>query len=376
MKRLFTLIIVAIALISNINAQTPYMFKYQAVARTNDGNPISNETVAFRISVLQGNETGSEVFSETHSLLTNNFGLISFNIGAGNLIAGDLSTINWSSDIYFVKVEMDDEGGSDYEHMSTSQLLSVPYAMHAKTAENVFSGNYNDLTNAPDLSGYDTNASDDFDGDYNSLINTPDLSGYDNNVADDFNGDYTSLVNAPDFTGWDTDASNDFDGDYNSLINTPEMLGWDTDASDDFSGNYNDLSNKPTIPLVISDLTNDAGYITNPVTTTLTINSELNRPSTGSANLVPIAYGFIAQDGTIETSSGNISCVWNASLSRYEITIASESYFWNDYITNVTGAYGPRFFETSSAGGNLIISVYDTSGNPTQTYFQFVVYKP
>jgi hypothetical protein len=32
---------------------------------------------------------------------------------------------------------MDDTGGSNYQPMGTSQLLSVPYALHAKTAENV-----------------------------------------------------------------------------------------------------------------------------------------------------------------------------------------------------------------------------------------------
>jgi hypothetical protein len=44
--------------------------------------------------------------------------------------------------------------------MGTSQLLSVPYALYAKEAGNAFSGDYNDLNNKPDLSGYITDESD------------------------------------------------------------------------------------------------------------------------------------------------------------------------------------------------------------------------
>lgn len=42
--------------------------------------------------------------------------------------------------------------------MGTTQLLSVPYALHAKTADNGFSGEYNDLKNKPDLTLLDNSA--------------------------------------------------------------------------------------------------------------------------------------------------------------------------------------------------------------------------
>jgi hypothetical protein len=74
-------------------------------------------------------------------------------------------------------VEADISGGSIYTDMGTVQLISVPYALYAKNAGNVFSGNYNDLTNAPDFTGWDQDVTNDFDGNYNNLTNKPVLSG-------------------------------------------------------------------------------------------------------------------------------------------------------------------------------------------------------
>ncbi len=117
-------------------AQTPQSFRYQAVARDNSGNVLANKTVSFRISILSGSISGSAVYSETHtSLSTNTFGLVELQIGKGTPVTGTFSAINWGINSYFVKVEMDPAGGSVYQTLSTSQLLSVPYALHAKTVE-------------------------------------------------------------------------------------------------------------------------------------------------------------------------------------------------------------------------------------------------
>ncbi len=78
-----------------------------------------------------------------------------------------------------------------------------------------------------------------FSSDYNDLTNQPTF----HSVAT--SGDYADLNHKPDFTGWDTNASDDFDGDYNSLSGKPNFTGWDTNASDDFDGEYNSLNGKP-----------------------------------------------------------------------------------------------------------------------------------
>lgn len=118
-------------------AQAPQAFKYQAVARDNSGNLIANQSVGFRISILQNSPTGSPVYSETHTVASNNLGLVNLDLGAGNPVSGTFSNINWGSGNYFVKVELDVSGGSNYLLMGTSQLLSVPYALHAQTATSI-----------------------------------------------------------------------------------------------------------------------------------------------------------------------------------------------------------------------------------------------
>lgn len=133
----------------NLFSQAPQKFSYQAVVRDDAGNIASDQSVGIKISILQGSADGTVVYSETHSTNTNSFGLVTLEIGGGTILSGDLSTMDWGSDTYFMKVEMDPAGGTIYAEMGISQILSVPYALHSKTAENVFSGDYLDLLNRP-----------------------------------------------------------------------------------------------------------------------------------------------------------------------------------------------------------------------------------
>jgi len=150
MKKIYTLFI-ALIITGCLMAQTPQSFKYQAVARDASGNVVADQAVGMQISILQSSTSGTAVYVETFTPTTNEFGLINLNIGAGTVVSGDLTTIDWSADTYFMKIEMDMIGGTTYEEYGTSQLLSVPYALHAKTASNIFSGYYSDLTNKPEI---------------------------------------------------------------------------------------------------------------------------------------------------------------------------------------------------------------------------------
>jgi hypothetical protein len=128
-KLLIIICILANQFINSAKAQAPQSFNYQAVARDAAGAVISNQAVSFRISLLQGSATGTNVYSETHAVNTNLFGLVNFAIGNGTILSGNFSTINWAGGTYFVKVELDATGGSTYVLMSTTQLISVPYAL-------------------------------------------------------------------------------------------------------------------------------------------------------------------------------------------------------------------------------------------------------
>ncbi|MCK4288096.1 MAG: hypothetical protein KAW86_02730, partial [Bacteroidales bacterium] len=127
---------ITILFISNLKAQLPQAFKYQAVARDNIGNVLVNQNVSFKISIKQSSITGEIVYAEVHNVTTNQFGLINLEIGNGTVVLGEFENINWGDDIFFIQIEMDVEGGSNYQLMGISQLLSVPYALFAEEAGN------------------------------------------------------------------------------------------------------------------------------------------------------------------------------------------------------------------------------------------------
>lgn len=124
-------------------AQVPNAFNYQAVVRDNTGTVIPNQNVSFRISLLKGSVSGTTVYSEIHSSTTNDFGLSNLQIGNGTVASGDFSAINWAEDSYFVKIELDAAGGSNYQLMGTSQLMSVPYSNRANNSM-LLQDTYND----------------------------------------------------------------------------------------------------------------------------------------------------------------------------------------------------------------------------------------
>ena len=110
------------------------MIKYQGLARNSNGNPITNQSISLRISLHQGSAGGTVVYKETHSTITNAFGMFSINVLAGTVVSGSLNAIHLNSSSYFQEVEMDITGGSNYTSMGTSQWLSVPYALNSANA--------------------------------------------------------------------------------------------------------------------------------------------------------------------------------------------------------------------------------------------------
>ncbi|MCD4769663.1 MAG: tail fiber protein [Bacteroidales bacterium] len=115
-------------------AQAPESFNYQAVVRDAAGQEITGQLVGIQISLLQTTASGTAVYVERFTPTTNDFGLITLDIGDGIVQSGDFSVIDWSSDLYFIKVEMDENGGTTYVEIGTSQLLSVPYSLYSNRA--------------------------------------------------------------------------------------------------------------------------------------------------------------------------------------------------------------------------------------------------
>lgn len=136
MKKTFTIAIILLITVS-VWAQAPEKMNYQAVLRNVNNQLVTNTSVGIQISILQTSTTGTAVYVETQTPTTNANGLVSLEIGTGTVVIGDFSTIDWANGPYFIKTETDPSGGTNYTITGISQLLSVPYALHAKTAENI-----------------------------------------------------------------------------------------------------------------------------------------------------------------------------------------------------------------------------------------------
>ena len=134
MNKIFT-VLSAILFSITLWAQAPQSFSYQAVVRGANNELVANKSVGMKISLLQGSETGAEVYVETHTPTSNANGLVSVAIGNGTKILGDFATIDWSKGPYFVKTETDPTGGTSYSLTNVSQLLSVPFALYAANSQ-------------------------------------------------------------------------------------------------------------------------------------------------------------------------------------------------------------------------------------------------
>ena len=139
MKKLFT-IFAAVLLTATMWAQSPERISYQAVIRNSSDALVISAQIGMQIKILKGSATGTVVYTEIQTPTTSANGLVSIEIGGGTVVSGDFSTINWANGPYFIKTETDITGGASYTITGTSQILSVPYALHAKTAETLAGG--------------------------------------------------------------------------------------------------------------------------------------------------------------------------------------------------------------------------------------------
>jgi hypothetical protein len=136
MRKFFTLLAIVFLTIHS-SAQLPQKMSYQAVIRNSSNQLVTNHAIGMRVSILQGSATGIPVYVETQTPTTNANGLATIEIGGGVPVIGTFTGINWSTGTYFLKTETDPSGGANYTITGSSQLLSVPYALFAKTAESV-----------------------------------------------------------------------------------------------------------------------------------------------------------------------------------------------------------------------------------------------
>lgn len=133
-------IFVAVSLTATLWAQAPQKMSYQAVIRDASDKLVSNKQIGMEINIRQGSNSGVVVYTEIQTPTTNANGLVSIEIGA----EVGFNTINWGANTYFIETKTAVVAPlTTYTITGISQLLSVPYALNAKTAESI-SGTINE----------------------------------------------------------------------------------------------------------------------------------------------------------------------------------------------------------------------------------------
>ncbi|MDT0675849.1 hypothetical protein [Autumnicola musiva] len=251
MKKMILLTLIILTGI-NVVAQTPEKISYQAVIRDNSNKLITGSEISLKIILRRKSPTGAIVYEETHYKSTNANGLVSLQIGSGNINTGNFSSINWVQGPYFVETQVDAQGGNDYSIIGVSEMMSVPYALHAKSADQIAGAitesQISDLFHYSDedingqekaFEGWDKNSSDDFDGNFYSLKDMPIIY-----TADQIDSLVLKMETAEGVM-----QSLSLNNNKLSISggNSIAFNNWDMDATDDFSGEFSDLKNIPNI---------------------------------------------------------------------------------------------------------------------------------
>jgi hypothetical protein len=136
MKKILVSIVAAATLSFSSFGQAPEGFKYQAVVRDAGNIILNNQAVGLRMTIQQGSIGGTTVYAETFAPTTNAYGLVNLEIGNGTVVSGTFTDIDWSAGPFYIETAVDVTGGTNYSVMGASQLMSVPYALYAKTSGN------------------------------------------------------------------------------------------------------------------------------------------------------------------------------------------------------------------------------------------------
>ena len=129
--------IAALLPICALYSQSPTGMSYQALLYKPDGNPLQNQPVQLRISIVRDSAMGEPLMVELHQVKTNGSGLVSFVLGTGKVVLSSLREIDWREGPLFLQTEADLSGGNTYTLSAVTPILGVPYALHSGTTDSL-----------------------------------------------------------------------------------------------------------------------------------------------------------------------------------------------------------------------------------------------
>ncbi len=324
----------------SLTAQVPDKMSYQAVLRDASNHLLSNQTVGLRIAILRDGPTGAEVYAETHTVTTNTNGLVTLEIGGGTVVVGSFDSIDWSAGTYFLKVEWDPDGGTDYTLSHSGQLLSVPYAFLARNAA-ITDNDDNDPTNELQTLSIVGNQLSISRG---NTVTIPTGA----QKVDDLLDGKTDSSGSSNFIGYKAGEKDD------GTENNNTALGYQALANNT-SGSHNTALGASTLQWNSTGTSNTA------------IGIEALHPNTRGSNNIAIGYRAI----TARTTSSNNLAIGNISLFRItkdgtNNTGIGEASLYSNTSGKGNTAIGPNTLAHNTTGENNTAIGYFTLGENTQ----------
>ncbi|MCL5128126.1 hypothetical protein [Algibacter sp. L4_22] len=240
--------IILFILVNSIFTFAQQGINYKAIIKDASGNVLSNSYMTIQFSIHQNTETGTVVYQEDHNYTTDANGLVILSIGTDITPSiGDFNSIAWGKYAHFLQTSVNYSGGTI--NFDATEFMSVPYAKHAETAavaENVFSGDYNDLINQPTTIATGLESIDEGNGSGWRLIgNNPENYGEIGSGAVDlsFSDETSELYGATGYASFAMGAYTEASGRYSTgmgvyakaLGDWSTATGSGTTASGDFS---------------------------------------------------------------------------------------------------------------------------------------------
>ena len=133
----FTLLLSAILMSLAMLAQAPAGINYQTVIRDGDGNILPDTELSLQMTIRTGAPDGEVVYTETHDVTTNAFGLVNLVIGSGTPQNGTFDEIAWGDGDKYLETAIDVDGGETFTILGVTQFLSVPYAYEANRSKSL-----------------------------------------------------------------------------------------------------------------------------------------------------------------------------------------------------------------------------------------------